>query len=416
MLPVWLSIPLGGTISDQQFELRHRLIVWFLGAHAPVLFLIAVLRDFGVLHAFVESSPAVILALVARFWRANHFARASVAALGLVVAASILVHFTGGLIESHFHWFVVLSFVSLYVDVRPFLVALGYTVLHHGGMSMYDPTLVFSTESGQANPWLWTLIHVVFVVMLIAAIVANWLTLEHQNYLQDQMAQRQRSMITQQEEVAVDVRQRATALNRETDDVRSMIDKMASSISTIDDGGQRVGELANQATDRASRAEGLSSETQTVVSELVTQSMQIADLVAVVEEIASRTTLLALNASIEAARAGEAGRGFAVVATEVQALAGTTRDATEKISAVTDTISSQLDRSQSAIEDVVRSVQEIEELQAQVATELTEQISASTRMRNDVGDASSTMDTMAAEVDGLANVLEHAHRTAASQG
>ncbi|MEM7337942.1 MAG: methyl-accepting chemotaxis protein [Actinomycetota bacterium] len=413
MLPVWFSIPLGGTISDEQFELRHRLIVWFLAVHAPVLFIIAVLRDFGVIHALIESSPAVVLALVARLWSANHFARASVAALGLVVAASILVHFTGGLIEAHFHWFVVLSFVSLYVDVRPFLVALGYTVLHHGGMSMYDPTLVFSTESGQANPWLWTLIHVIFVVMLIAAIVANWLTLEHQNYQQDQMAKRQRSMIDQQEEVAVDVRRRATALNDGATDVRSMIDKMAESISTIDDGGQRVGELAHQATDRASRAGGLSSETRNVVAELVTQSMQIAELVAVVEEIAARTTLLALNANIEAARAGEAGRGFAVVATEVQALAGTTRDATEKISAVTDTISSQLDLSQAAIDDVVQSVQEIEALQAQVATELTEQISASTRMRTEVDGASNTMDTMAAEVDGLAGVLEHAHRSAA---
>jgi twitching motility protein PilJ len=79
-------------------------------------------------------------------------------------------------------------------------------------------------------------------------------------------------------------------------------------------------------------------ETEKRIKRLGERSQEIGSVVTIINNIAERTHILALNASMHAASAGEAGRGFAVVANEVQKLAENAREATQQISGLVNNI------------------------------------------------------------------------------
>ncbi len=92
------------------------------------------------------------------------------------------------------------------------------------------------------------------------------------------------------------------------------------------------------------------AETTRKVKRLGESSQEISKIVGLISSIASRTNLLALNASIEAARAGDAGRGFAIVADEVRQLADRAAKASKEIEQIVLQIQSETSNVQQAME------------------------------------------------------------------
>lgn len=126
---------------------------------------------------------------------------------------------------------------------------------------------------------------------------------------------------------------------------------------------ERGGQVATQAVEAMSRIEG--------------SSRKIAEIIAVIDEIARQTNLLALNAAVEAARAGEAGRGFAVVATEVRDLAQRSSQAAKDIHGLITNSSSQVQEGVTLVNSAGNSLVEIVESIKKVTTIVSEIASAS---------------------------------------
>src|SRR5581483_1571544 len=114
------------------------------------------------------------MAMLASWPRTGRRFRAVSACVGLLTSSAILVHLSGGYIEMHFHFFVMVPLMALYQDWVPFLAAIAYVVIHHGTVGVLDPDQVYNHPAAWASPWRWAAIHGVFVLGTSVVSCITW--------------------------------------------------------------------------------------------------------------------------------------------------------------------------------------------------------------------------------------------------
>jgi twitching motility protein PilJ len=190
---------------------------------------------------------------------------------------------------------------------------------------------------------------------------------------------------------------------------RQSVQEMTKSIQQVAENARRAESVARQASQTATRGgdavdrtvQGILSLRETVsetgkkVKRLAESTQEISKIVALINQLSSRTNLLALNASIEAVRAGEAGRGFAIVADEVRQLADRAAKATREI------------------EQIVLNIQSETGAVMQAMEKGTQQVVAGTQLAEEAKQSLDEIIQVSMQIDGL--VAEIAEETVAQE-
>ncbi len=167
----WL--PKGTRLPGTSWRARHRLLLGVAWANIPFLAIIGLRSGIDPTHLATELAVVVVLLAGARVVETRTY-QAVLTALALVTCSGLLVHLTDGLIESHFHFFVVIPLISLYRDWRPLAVGLVVVVVHHSVVGIISPGDVFNHPAAMAHPVRWAFLHGVYVMALTTVIIAYW--------------------------------------------------------------------------------------------------------------------------------------------------------------------------------------------------------------------------------------------------
>lgn len=179
------------------------------------------------------------------------------------------------------------------------------------------------------------------------------------------------------------------------------------------DKAQESVNIASKAGATLAQGNAKMQELKSAIGEISKCSEQIGTIIGTIEDIASQTNLLSLNAAIEAARAGEAGKGFAVVADQVKSLAEESARAAGETTKLIETAIHAVDRGiaiadQTAenMDAVMEGASEATETMSQIAVMLQNDVEHMRNVRSNLQQVSAVVDNNSATSQETAAVSE----------
>jgi len=378
--------PSGDTIPDDAWRSRHRNIILLLLAHVPFLLALGLFEgtESVVTGATIPATPLPLVALelgvllafaglasVSRFPRR---ARTALASTGILASSVVLVQFSGGFIEAHFHFFVGMAVIAIYEDWLPFALGLAYVVGTHGIFGMVEAERVYNHTAAINNPWVWGFIHGVFVLMLAGALMTNWYSTEKS---------REQS------------RHRLQEARQKADEVENLEEKQA------------------EIEAEKAEAERMKAEAEEAKAEAEARQQEVAELNDHLEQTADE-----YSAAMRRAADGDLGvrvepdtesEAMAEIAAAFNEMMTETEGAMREIQTFADTVAAASEEAEAGADEAERASGEVSESVQEIAGAADEQRDMLETVTGEMTDLSAAIEEVAASADSVA---EHSHQTA----
>ncbi len=180
------------------------------------------------------------------------------------------------------------------------------------------------------------------------------------------------------------------------EEVSSSMEEMVSNINQNADNSKQTEDIA-----KSTSAEII--ETSKSVNTTIEAMKRIAEKISIINVIAQKTDLLAINAAIEAARAGEHGKGFAVVASEVRKLAERSQDAAKDIDQLSITSVKIADESGLSLQRLIPAIQKTAVLVQEITAASMEQNTGAEQINNAIMQLNTVTQATAATAEELSS-------------
>ncbi len=178
------------------------------------------------------------------------------------------------------------------------------------------------------------------------------------------------------------------------------------SASEADQVSERAGTAVARSLDEIKAIASTVHDSAELMTSLEHDASRISKVIAVINDIAEQTNLLALNAAIEAARAGEQGRGFAVVADEVRKLAQRTSQSTTEITDLVAAIQNSTRAAAAGLAEGNRKVDNGVERAGEARDAMREQVECTRRMLQSLADISDALHQQSAAREEVTRNVE----------